>query len=371
MKDATAAGRRGGVAAGARPGPDRRAWTAAASADAGPARAAAAAGLGACSDRPDPDRTKGPDPLVALADAARADAALAAAAIAANPDLTARVDPLRRPGPSTRPRWTPRWCGSAERRAARPRQPRHGAVRRHRLRGPAVAPDRHLADGEPGPGAGGRRRVAARGRAAGAGPAGGAGRPGRVGRGVLRDVRGGAGVSVAARGGGDERRVAAGRRGGRRAAGRPGAPSTPRSGATPSPSRSSPPAQVATARTDATAHRELRGRVEATLTQLGQRPVSAQPAYATPQPVSTRRPRPGCWSPPRPTPRRRGAPCWNAAPTARCGEPASTRSPTRRPAAPAGARSSEPNPPSRSSPAAPDPSPGSRMPSSMVGAAPA
>jgi hypothetical protein len=38
---------------------------------------------------------KGPDPLIALADAARADAALAAAAVAANPDLAARVDPLR------------------------------------------------------------------------------------------------------------------------------------------------------------------------------------------------------------------------------------------------------------------------------------
>lgn len=36
-----------------------------------------------------------PDPLIALADAARSDAALAAAAVAANPDLRARVDPLR------------------------------------------------------------------------------------------------------------------------------------------------------------------------------------------------------------------------------------------------------------------------------------
>ena len=47
-----------------------------------------------------------------------------------------------------------------------------------------------------------------------------------------------------------------------------------------------PPAQVATARTDAAAHRELRAQIEVTLTQLGQRPVSAQPAYATPQPVT-------------------------------------------------------------------------------------
>jgi hypothetical protein len=33
--------------------------------------------------------------LIALADGARSDAALAAAAVAANPDLSARVDPLR------------------------------------------------------------------------------------------------------------------------------------------------------------------------------------------------------------------------------------------------------------------------------------
>ena len=54
----------------------------------------AATGLGACSTGPDRS-TKAPDPLLALADAARADAELAAAAIAANPDLTARVEPLR------------------------------------------------------------------------------------------------------------------------------------------------------------------------------------------------------------------------------------------------------------------------------------
>jgi hypothetical protein len=46
------------------------------------------------------------------------------------------------------------------------------------------------------------------------------------------------------------------------------------------------PEHVTTARADAAAHRELRGQIEATLTQLGQRPVSAQPAYATPQPVT-------------------------------------------------------------------------------------
>jgi hypothetical protein len=54
----------------------------------------AATGLGACSTGSSRG-TKGPDPLVALADAARADAALAAAAIAGNPELAARVDPLR------------------------------------------------------------------------------------------------------------------------------------------------------------------------------------------------------------------------------------------------------------------------------------
>ena len=46
-----------------------------------------------------------------------------------------------------------------------------------------------------------------------------------------------------------------------------------------------PQAQLAQARADAEAHRVLRGAVEQTLTQIGARPVSAQPAYATPQPV--------------------------------------------------------------------------------------
>jgi Domain of unknown function (DUF4439) len=46
-----------------------------------------------------------------------------------------------------------------------------------------------------------------------------------------------------------------------------------------------PADQLAAARTDAAAHRTLRAAVEVTLTQVGQRPVSAQPAYATPQPV--------------------------------------------------------------------------------------
>jgi hypothetical protein len=45
------------------------------------------------------------------------------------------------------------------------------------------------------------------------------------------------------------------------------------------------PEQAAQAREDAAAHRALRGATETTLTQVGVRPVSAQPAYATPQPV--------------------------------------------------------------------------------------
>jgi Domain of unknown function (DUF4439) len=39
------------------------------------------------------------------------------------------------------------------------------------------------------------------------------------------------------------------------------------------------------ARADAEAHRKLRAAVEATVSQLGERPVAAQPAYTTPQPV--------------------------------------------------------------------------------------
>lgn len=40
------------------------------------------------------------------------------------------------------------------------------------------------------------------------------------------------------------------------------------------------------ARTDAEAHRELRGQIEQTLAQVGAQAVSAQPAYATPKPVT-------------------------------------------------------------------------------------
>ena len=54
----------------------------------------AATGLGACTSDAGGAQAA-PDPLVALADAARADAALAAAAVAADPELAARVDPLR------------------------------------------------------------------------------------------------------------------------------------------------------------------------------------------------------------------------------------------------------------------------------------
>lgn len=46
-----------------------------------------------------------------------------------------------------------------------------------------------------------------------------------------------------------------------------------------------PPDQLAVARADADAHRFARGSIERTLTSLGVRPVSAQPAYSTPQPV--------------------------------------------------------------------------------------
>ena len=43
-----------------------------------------------------------------------------------------------------------------------------------------------------------------------------------------------------------------------------------------------PPDEATQARADADAHRELRSRVAQTLTDVGKRPVSAQPAYATP-----------------------------------------------------------------------------------------
>jgi hypothetical protein len=45
-------------------------------------------------------------------------------------------------------------------------------------------------------------------------------------------------------------------------------------------------ADAARAREDEDAHRELRNQVEETLSQLGAPPVSAQPAYATLQPVT-------------------------------------------------------------------------------------
>jgi len=46
------------------------------------------------------------------------------------------------------------------------------------------------------------------------------------------------------------------------------------------------PQQSAQAREDAAEHLRLRGALETTLTRLGARPVSAQPAYTTPQPVT-------------------------------------------------------------------------------------
>lgn len=44
--------------------------------------------------------------------------------------------------------------------------------------------------------------------------------------------------------------------------------------------------QLTQARRDGDVHRQLRSRIEQTLTQIGQRPESAQPAYATPRPVT-------------------------------------------------------------------------------------
>jgi hypothetical protein len=46
-----------------------------------------------------------------------------------------------------------------------------------------------------------------------------------------------------------------------------------------------PPDQITQADADADAHRKLRGAVEQTLSLYGAQPVSAQPAYHTPQPV--------------------------------------------------------------------------------------
>jgi hypothetical protein len=47
-----------------------------------------------------------------------------------------------------------------------------------------------------------------------------------------------------------------------------------------------PAAQLAQARDDEDAHRALRGQIEQTLTRTGAQAVSAQPAYATPRPVT-------------------------------------------------------------------------------------
>lgn len=47
-----------------------------------------------------------------------------------------------------------------------------------------------------------------------------------------------------------------------------------------------PAAQAAGARKDVEAHRTLRDKIVQTLTQLGARPISAEPAYALPEPVT-------------------------------------------------------------------------------------
>lgn len=47
-----------------------------------------------------------------------------------------------------------------------------------------------------------------------------------------------------------------------------------------------PPSQALQARTDELAHTTLRGAVEETLTRTGRKPVTAQPAYALPRPVT-------------------------------------------------------------------------------------
>lgn len=47
-----------------------------------------------------------------------------------------------------------------------------------------------------------------------------------------------------------------------------------------------PPDQVLQARRDELAHTTLRGAIEQTLTQIGRKPVTAQPSYAPPKPVT-------------------------------------------------------------------------------------
>ena len=89
----------------------------------------------------------GPDPLIALADAARADAALAAAAITADPGAGRRgCSRWSTPAPSTRPRWTPRWLRRLGRTAAdrfgdrRPDRPPDPPVDLAQLRAAAARP---------------------------------------------------------------------------------------------------------------------------------------------------------------------------------------------------------------------------------------
>ncbi len=47
-----------------------------------------------------------------------------------------------------------------------------------------------------------------------------------------------------------------------------------------------PASQLKQARADDEAHRELRSQIQQTLTRVGTRPISAQPAYALPKPVT-------------------------------------------------------------------------------------
>ena len=186
-------------------------------------------------------------------------------------------------------------------------------------------------------------------------PAGRAGRPGRLGGGVLRDLRGAAGMSGCsarrAMSGGAARlddvavealQDVAGRRA-RRALVLLARRRVPRR-----PHQSRPRAPTPTCTGSCAAQ------IEQTLTQLGQRPVSAQPAYATPQPVTDAASAAGLLVVAETDAAAAWRSVWNAARDRGLREPASRRSPKPRPAARAGARSSVPRPRSRSSPAAPE-----------------
>ena len=266
MNDATAAGRRPGsravAQAGLRPTLDRRRVL-----QLMLALPAAATVVAGCSGAPT-DRTTG-GPARRPRRRRRADAALAAAVIAADPT------------------WPP---GST--RCARPHRARGGAGRRDRAVGgvpstaaASTAPAAGPRTGRPGEchgdgrsragarsrGCGSRGGGAARRRGAGAGPARRTGRPRRLGRGVLRDLRGGARVSRGSPRRDDAEGIDMSGKSARLDDRQPGhcrtswAPSTPRSGATRR--RRLPAAPAGQARRDAEVHRELRGQIEQTLTQ--------------------------------------------------------------------------------------------------------